>query len=160
MAEQGAVSARLDGLATTLIGEALDALAETGELGVVASVVDAADERLTFGSADAPVDEGLEWARSWVEGLAAGTLDREALREPVAWAICYLGAVAASEVAEDAPDAAPALSPGYHDALICEFGEKGAPAAWSSYQLVSGLGKGDDFAFTDPLPAGEVEPLI
>ncbi len=160
MAKRGQVSARLDELATTLIGEALDALAEKGELGVVASVVDGADERLTFASEDAPAEEGLEWARSWVEGLAAGTVDREALGEPEAWAICYLGAVAAREAAEDAPSAASGLSAGYHDALICEFGEKGAPAAWSSYQLVSGLGAGDGFSFTDPLPAGEVEPLL
>ncbi len=148
----GGVSERLDTLATTLIGESLDALADRGELGVVASVVDVADERLTFGTADAPVDEGLEWARDWVSGLAAGTLDREALGEPVAWAICYLGAV---------EDPASATSrPGYRDALICEFGEKGAAGAWSSYQLVTGIGAGDAFACTDPLPAGEVENLL
>ena len=145
------VSERLDELATTLIGEALDRLADEGELGVVASVVDGRGERLTFGSSAEPADEGLAWARDWVQGLAAGTIDRERLGEPVAWAICYLGAV-------EVPGAKGA--PGYQDALICEFCEKGAPAAWSSYQLVTGIGKGDALAYTDPLPAGEVEPLL
>ncbi len=150
MGDEGRVSERLDALATELIGESLDRLAETGELGVVASVVDAADERLTFGSSAELVEDGLEWARSWIEGLAAGTVDRETLGEPQAWAVCYLGAVAEGEDGEG----------GFADALICEFGEKGARAAWSSYQLVSGLGAGEGFAYTDPLPAGEVEPLI
>jgi hypothetical protein len=47
----------------------------------------------------------------------------------------------------------------YADALLVEFGEKGRPS-FSAYSLFEGKGMGDDFGWTDPAPAGEVDQLL
>ena len=47
----------------------------------------------------------------------------------------------------------------YEDALILEFAEAGSEA-FSAYVLWDGFGAGDDFAWTDPAPAGQVESLL
>ena len=48
---------------------------------------------------------------------------------------------------------------GFADALLLEFGERGW-RSYSAYSLVSGVGTGDGFTWTDPAPAGEVSSLL
>ena len=48
---------------------------------------------------------------------------------------------------------------GFADALLLEFGERGYHS-YSAYSLVDGKGSGDGFSWTDPAPAGEVDPLL
>ena len=45
------------------------------------------------------------------------------------------------------------------DALLLEFGERGY-RAYSAYSLIDGKGTGDGFTWTDPAPAGEMDPLL
>ena len=47
----------------------------------------------------------------------------------------------------------------YQDALILEFGEKNY-RSFSAYSLVDGKGEGEGFTWTEPAPAGELEPLL
>ena len=66
----------------------------------------------------------------------------QSLRPPPAcYAIAYLGAVA------DDDDV-------FRDALILEFGERGAECGYSAFSLVEGIGAGDNLAWSDPAPAG------
>ena len=47
----------------------------------------------------------------------------------------------------------------YRDALLLEFGERGYKS-YSAYSLFEGKGAGDDFAWSEPAPAGELESLL
>ena len=47
----------------------------------------------------------------------------------------------------------------YRDALLLEFGERGYKS-YSAYSLFEGKGTGDDFAWSEPAPAGELESLL
>ena len=47
----------------------------------------------------------------------------------------------------------------YHDAVILEFGQRGWPT-YSAYSLFQGKGAGEQFAWADPQPAGELESLF
>ena len=68
------------------------------------------------------------------------------LGDPVRYALAYEGAVADERGA-------------YQDAVLLEFGERGR-TSFSAFSLVDGKGTGDNFAWTDPAPAGEVENLL
>ena len=73
-------------------------------------------------------------------------VSRERTTRFACYAIVYEGAVA------DDND-------NYQDALMLEFGERGY-RSYSAYSLLSGKGRGNGFVWTDPAPAGEVEPLL
>ena len=47
----------------------------------------------------------------------------------------------------------------YLPAVLLEFGERGYHS-YSAYSFVDGVGEGDGFRWTDPAPAGELDPLI
>ena len=80
-------------------------------------------------------------------GKDGGTAHKNGgLAAPVRYVIVYEGAVA------DDND-------NYQDALMLEFGERGY-RSYSAYSLLSGKGRGNGFVWTDPAPAGEVEPLL
>lgn len=131
------VSPELDELSGDLIGETLDMLADGEEFGVLVAVEGADEEVETLDFSDDGPEECLEAAREYVSDL------RESV---VRYTICYVGAVADETGA-------------YEDALIFEFGERGYEH-FSGFMFFTGRGEGEDFAWTDPAPAGQIEPLL
>ena len=130
------VSPELDDLSSTLMGQAFDVLAEGVELNVILAVEDAAGNVASYTFADDGPEECLEGARKKVRDLARSCGDAAAkLGAPVRYALAYEGAVADERGA-------------YQDAVF------------SAFSLVDGKGEGDNFAWTDPAPAGEVENLL
>lgn len=138
------ISPELDELSSTLMGQAFDVLAEGEELDVLLAVGDARGAVASYTFTDDGAEECLRAAHEKVRSLARSRGDKSAgLGAPTMFAIAYDGAVADETGA-------------YLDAVILEFGEAHSPA-FSAYSLVEGRGKGDDFTWTDPAPAGEVE---
>ena len=132
----GTVSPELDELSSTLMGDALDMLAEGQNMGVL----------LVIQNADGSISS-YEFVDDGPEALLGGARLRvKRTKHAVRYALAYEGAIEA----EDGT---------YAEALILEFGEKGRPS-FSAYSLYEGRGKGDDFRWTDPAPAGEEEPLL
>lgn len=132
----GTVSPELDELSSTLMGDALDMLAEGQTMGVLLVIQDADGDITSFEFIDDGPEALLNGARMRVKRT------KRALR----YALAYEGAIEA----EDGT---------YAEALILEFGEKGRPS-FSAYSLYEGRGEGDNFRWTDPAPAGEEEPLL
>ncbi len=143
----GGVSDATDELGSTLMGEALDRLAEGSKLSVVASAIDAAGQRMTCEFDEDSVEQCLDAAREWVRHGARGEDNSRVIGKLTSYAIAYPGAVA------DEDDV-------FRDALILEFGERGAECGYSAYSFVEGVGTGDGLAYTDPLPAGETDCLL
>ena len=151
MAEKGTreegVSAQTDELASTLMGDALDLMAAGEPVEVLLAVQDASGNVQSCSFSDDGEQACLDGARSRVRELARQHGDRAAaLADPVRYAIVYEGAVADEDGA-------------FHDALLLEFGERGW-RAYSAYSLVTGKGDDEAFSWTDPAPAGEMEPLL
>ena len=130
------VSPETDELASTLMGDAFDLLASGEGFEVLLVVQDEAGTVSSYEFEDDGPEACLEGARDRVRELAG------ALR----YAIAYEGAVADEDGS-------------YADALLLEFGERGY-RAYSAYSLIGGKGAGDRFMWTDPAPAGELEPLL
>lgn len=130
------VSPETDELASTLMGAALDLLAAGEPLEVLLAVqtTDGAVQSYEFED-DGP-EACLDGARERVRSIEGA----------VRYAIAYEGAVEADEGA-------------YSDAVLLEFGERGY-RAYSAYSLFEGRGAGDGFTWSDPAPAGEMEPLL
>ena len=132
----GYVSPQLDELSSTLMGAALDMLAEGEEIGVL----------LALQSDDGSITS-YAFSDDGPEALLDGARDRvRRTRSAQRYAIAYEGAVEM----EDGR---------YADAVLLEFGERGTPS-FSAYSLYEGRGAGDAFRWTDPAPAGEEEPLL
>ena len=130
------ITPELDELSSALMGDALDALAEQGEMGV-----------LLVCERDGGVVESYEFVDDGPEACIEGA--REKVRTTpgaIRYAIAYEGAVETDEGA-------------FADALILEFGERGWHS-FSAYSLIGGKGQGDNFAWTEPAPAGELELLL
>lgn len=141
------VSPQLDALAAELLGDALDIVAEGGPVDVLLVVEDAQGTIASCVFADDGPEQCLEAARDRVRELKRKKGDESAkLGAPVRYALCYEGAVADELGA-------------YQDALILEFGERGY-RSYSGYSFFEGRGTGDNLAWTDPAPAGEIEPLL
>ena len=135
-ADYGGVSPQLDDLTSTLMGDALDLLAEGMQLNV-----------LLVMQTDGGKVESYEFADDSPEHLLQAAYEhvrRE--RNALYYAIAYEGAVEMDDGT-------------YADALILEFGERGRPS-FSAYSLFEGRGTGEQFAWTDAAPAGEVEALL
>ena len=134
--EYDGVSPQLDELSSTLMGDALDLLAEGCNASVLLATQDA-DGMVT----------SLELADDGPEALLEGARARiRRTKNAVRYALTYEGAVQMDDG-------------GYAPALILEFGEKGRPS-FSAYSLYEGRGEGDNFRWTDPAPGGEEEPLL
>lgn len=141
------VTPELDELSSTLMGDAFDLLAAGRDVDVLLVVSDAAGKVASYAFSDDGMEECLAGARAKVRELRQAHGDSEAgLGEPQRYAITYEGAVADDSGA-------------YQDAVLLEFGEKGYKS-YSAYSYVKGRGEGDGFAWTEPAPAGEVEPLL
>ena len=73
------------------------------------------------------------------------------------------GQVESLEFAEDGPEecleGARKKAAESEDAVILEFGERGY-RSYSAYSLVDVTGDEDTFGWSEPAPAGEVEPLL
>ena len=134
--EYGHVSPELDELSSTLMGAALDMLAEGEDVGVLLALQSEEGSVSSFVLSDDGPEALLDGARDRVRHA------RDALR----YAIAYEGAVEL----EDGQ---------YADAVLLEFGERGTPS-FSAFSLYEGRGSGDAFRWTDPAPAGEEEPLL
>ncbi len=141
------VSPQLDELSCDLMGEALDRLAEGDDVNVLLAVADAAGNVVNFEFSDDGEEACLAGARDKVRALKRSRGEESLeLGAPTMYAICYEGAVADKDGQ-------------YDDALIMEFGEKGQQA-YSAFSFFEGRGAGEDFGWTDPAPAGEVESLL
>ena len=130
------VSPQTDELASTLMGVALDLLAAGEPFEVLLAVEDASG-----------VVQSYEFEDDGPEACLDGARDRVRTSESaVRYALAYEGAVE--------------VEPGsYADAVLLEFGERGY-RAYSAYSLFEGRGAGDAFTWSDPAPAGEMEPLL
>ena len=141
------ISPELDALVSELVGASLDMLADDGALPVLLVIEDNAGKLASFEFEDDGVEECLEAARDKLVSLARAKGDAsQRLGAPVRYGLAYEGAI------EDESGA-------YLDALIVEFGESG----WRNYSLfslVEGKGTGEGFAWSEPAPAGEIEPLL
>ena len=130
------VSPETDELASTLMGDAFDLLASGEGFEVLLAVQDGDGTVSSYEFEDDGPEACLEGARDRVRELGGA----------VRYAIAYEGAV------EDEDGS-------YADALLLEFGERGY-RAYSAYSLIDGKGTGDGFTWTDPAPAGEMDPLL
>jgi hypothetical protein len=129
------------------LADGLDRVAEGAAVNVLLAVEDGAGSVASYEFADDGPEQCLEAGRACVRRLAREQGDAEAgLGRPVRYALCYEGAVADEGGA-------------FRDALILEFGERGY-RSYSGYSLFEGRGTGDGLAWTDPAPAGELEPLL
>lgn len=135
-AEYGMVSPQLDELSSTLMGDALDLLAEGSDVNVLLVMQSDQGEVFSYEFTDDAPSTLLEGARAHVR-RAKGILR---------YALTYVGAVQIDDGS-------------FADALLLEFGEKGHPS-FSAYSLFEGCGTGDGFRWTEPAPAGEEEPLL
>ena len=134
--EYGRVSPELDELSSTLMGAALDLLAEGEDLGVL----------LALQSEDGSITS-LAFSDDGPEALLDGARNRvRHARSTLRYAIAYEGAIELDDGQ-------------FADAVLLEFGERGTPS-FSAYSLYEGRGAGDAFRWTDPAPAGEEEPLL
>ena len=141
------VSPELDELSSALLGTALDLVADGADVHVLLAVGDNSGNVASYEFSDDGPQECLDGARSRVRELDAAKGDPEAaLANPVRYAICYDGAV----MDDDGTS---------HDALLLEFGERGW-CSYSAYTLYKGKGMGEEFEWSDPAPAGELEPLL
>lgn len=141
------VSPQTDELSSTLLGDALDLLAEGKEVNVLLVVQDAKGHVASYEFGDDGPEACLVAARKKVKSLRShGGEGEEDLGTPVRYALVYDGAVADDEGS-------------FHDALLLEFGERGWQS-YSAYCLYEGKGAGDGFGWGDPAPAGEVECLL
>lgn len=138
------VSPEQDELSSTLVGEALDVLAEGGALDVLLVVQDQAGTVASYAFSEDGIEACLKGAHDKVVSL--GRRGGPNGRQVVRYALAYEGAVA-DEVGA------------YRDALICEFGERGYKS-YSAFSLFEGRGRGDQFTWSDPAPAGELHPLL
>ena len=130
------VSPRTDELASTLMGDALDLLADGEPFVVLLAVQDESGEVSSYEFQDDGPEACLEGAHARVTELPGA----------VRYAIAYEGAI------EDEDGS-------FADALLLEFGERGY-RSYSAFSLVDGKGTGDGFTWSDPAPAGELPPLL
>lgn len=141
------ISPELDELSSELMGDAFDILADGGELNVRLVVEDEARNVASYEFVDDGPEALLDGAHRRIVVLAKEGGDAgQGLGNPLRYALVYEGAIADVEGA-------------YQDALILEFGEKNY-RSFSAYSLVDGKGEGERFSWTEPAPAGELEPLL
>ncbi len=141
------ISPELDELSSELMGDAFDILADGGELNVRLVVEDEARNVASYEFADDGPEALLDGAHRRIVTLTKEKGDAgQGLGNPLRYALVYEGAIADVEGA-------------YQDALILEFGEKNY-RSFSAYSLVDGKGEGEGFRWTEPAPAGELEPLL
>lgn len=130
------VSEKTDALASDLLGHAFDLLAAGDPFEVLAVTEDVSGNTTTFELCDDSREECLVAARERVREQA----------HAARYAIAYEGAIQDEDGS-------------YIDALLLEFGERGWKS-YSAFSVIAGKGTGENFSWTDPAPAGEMEPLL
>lgn len=150
-ANAGAVSPELDEMVCDLIGYMLDELAEGRDPGVLACAEDAGAGRIEAAFTEDGEEACLEAAQAFVHDNARGNRD-EGLGAIERYAIAYAGAVRLENCYQDA-----VLVSFYERGLL---DEEGAPTGYSAYVLFEGAGNEEQFAWSDPQPAGEEPPII
>ena len=135
---QGEVSPELDMLSCELLGDAFDRLADAQDVNVLLVTQNGSGEVTPYEFAEDGAEACLQGAHEKVRELG------EACE---LYALCYEGSVDAEGDGV------------YHDAVILEFGQRGWPT-YSAYCLFQGKGAGEQFAWADPQPAGELESLF
>lgn len=150
-ANAGAVSPELDEMVCDLIGFMLDELAEGRDPGVLACAEDAGSGRIEAAFTEDGEEACLEAAQAFVHDNARGNRD-EGLGAIERYAIAYAGAVRLENCYQDA-----VLVSFYERGLL---DEEGAPTGYSAYVLFEGAGNEEQFAWSDPQPAGEEPSLI
>lgn len=135
------VSPETDALSSTLFGQALDLLAEGSDLGVLLVLQDEQGAVMPLSFSGDGIEAALDAARQNVKTAAQASTSHI-----VRYALVYEGAVEAKDGS-------------FADALLMEFGERGW-CAYSAYSFFDGRGQGDAFRWTDPAPAGELDPLL
>lgn len=143
----GDISPELDEMSSTLMGDALDLLADGHDLNVLLVVEDGQGNDASYEFADDGSEALLEGAHKQVRDLARAKGDPKAgLGTPVRYALVFEGAVADEDNV-------------FRDAVLLEFGERGRKS-YSAYSLFEGKGAGDGFRWTEPEAAGEVAALL
>lgn len=138
------ISHELDVLACDLYGECFDVLATGNDLWPSLAFEDEKGNREIVTFADDEPGECLIAARNYFKTEK----DFGSVSAPVRYALAYDALVRDEETGELLP------------AVIVEFGEKGAPCAYSGYSFYRVGKKPTDFMWTDPQPAGEEELLF
>lgn len=143
----GDISPELDALSSELMGDAFDILADGQTLNVRVVIEDVHGNVAPYEFAGDGPDVTLDAARERVERIGHhGGDPKVGLGRPVRYAIVYEGAVADESGA-------------YRNAVLLEFGEQGRKS-YSAYSYFKGRGKGKRFRWSEPAPAGEMEPLL
>lgn len=143
----GDISPELDALSSELMGDAFDVLAEGQSLNVRVVVEDVNGNVAPYEFGDDGPEVTLDAARECVQKIGHHGGDATSgLGKPVRYAIVYEGMVADE-------------SGVYRNAVLLEFGERGRKS-YSAYSYFKGRGKGDRFRWSEPAPAGEMEPLL
>ena len=143
------ISEELEELADDVMDAALDAMCNKGEFSPLLAVENAQGERVMLAFDDEELEECLDAARGMVATAASGKKPIKGLPGgPVRYVIAYDGAIRESD---DDP---------YESAVIIEYGETGLSAGYSAYLLYQNPGKPQEFVWTDPAAAGEMELLV
>lgn len=143
----GDISPELDALSSELMGDAFDILADGKALNVRVVIEDERGNVAPYEFAGDGPEVTLDAAREQVERVGRHDGDpKQGLGKPLRYAIVYEGAVADDSGA-------------YRNAVLLEFGERGRKS-YSAYSYFKGRGKGSRFRWSEPAPAGEMEPLL
>lgn len=143
------ISEDLEVLADDVIDHVLDALGNEGGFLPLLAAENAAGERTLLTFDDEELEECLEAARGLVAAAASNGEPLSGLSGvPVRYAIAFDGAIRESE---DGP---------YESAIIVEYGEHGMSSAYSAYMLYQHAGNPQEFVWTDPAAAGEMDLLV
>lgn len=145
--QSGDISPELDELSSELMGDAFDLLADGRQVNVLVVIEDQRGHVASYEFADDGPEETIRAARDHVVSIGrVGGDSKAGLRQPVRYAIAYLGMVADEHGA-------------YHDAVLLEFGERGRNS-YSAYSFFKGRGKRERFRWSEPAPAGEMDALL
>ena len=133
-----AISPLLDSITCELIGQCLDVLAEGGEVWPTISYCNPAGEGACLSFDDDGLEDCLAAARAKISELGP---------DISCYALAFEGFVQDEEMGTA------------QDALIVEFGERGADTAYSAYIPYRTGRTPEEFVSGEPLAAGE-EPLL
>lgn len=141
------VSEKTDQLAAELMGDAFDILSEGPMTSVLLVLEDAQGKVASYSFQDDGIESLLDGAYKKIRSLQEQKGNKEdGIGKPLRYSLCFMGAVADEDGI-------------FKDALLLEFGEVGY-ISYSAYSFVFNIGGKEQFAYSEPMPAGEVESLL